>query len=159
MALLLRQITDALKISRARVEQWISRGHFRTPDKPIFGHARDWSIDDAIRLSLFINLVDAAISVEQAGVFTQIDLHGFKDDVAFFVAWQGAMPLLSAKGPLNLRKKISDSQKARMPGMWGCKIVRGRDLLVFLEHDDVDVAVVINLDNLEKRVKQALNHP
>ncbi|MCC8937709.1 hypothetical protein H8A99_14820 [Bradyrhizobium sp. Arg68] len=148
--LTLKQITDGLRISRVRVEQWISRGFFRTPDQPILGLAREWDIGDAMRLALCVELVDAHMSPQQAGALVWVGVHGFKDDTAFFVAWQGAHEMAGIKG------KGGKPAKAHLPGNWYPEIVRGRDLQNFLENSDVDFALVFNLDNLEKRVKVAL---
>jgi len=145
----LKQITDALRISRARVEQWISRGFFRTPDQPILGMARDWNIGEAMRLALCVELVDAHLSPQQAGALVWVGLHGFKDDTAFFVAWQGW------HGTAH-NNPDGTPAKVYMPGNWYPAIVKGSELRAFVENSDVISSHVFNLNALEKRVTEAL---
>ena len=98
---------------------------------------------------MFARLVDAELSPAHAGVLTQIGFHGFKDDVAYFVAWQGWVPT-------GLKDKGGKTQKVYATGMWVHDLVRGGDLGKFLAQDDFAISVVINLDNIERRVKSAL---
>jgi len=153
MPLTIKQISDALDLSRSRVEQWISRGYFRTPDVPILGKARDWDIQDAMRLAIMSELVDAGLSPEQAGQLVWAPISGFMSDHAFFVAWQGAHDM--AVYP---NGEESEPAKMYMPGAWFQQILRGGRLFEFLSNPDVAIATVISLDNLERRVKQALNY-
>ncbi|MEF2554090.1 hypothetical protein VQ042_22595 [Aurantimonas sp. A2-1-M11] len=143
MALTIKQISDALGISRSRVEQWISRGHFRTPDRPIIGKARDWDIPDVMRLAIMQRLLEHNLSAETAGYLVQSHPHGFKDDVAFFVAWGGWHEMVGGG-------------KAHMPGTLYDTLVKGSDLGSFLANPDVEYAIVINLDTLEQSVKSDL---
>jgi hypothetical protein len=146
--LTLKQITTAMRISRDRVEQWIARGYFRTPDKPILGKPRDWSLADAIRLAVCVELVDSTISPEIAGQLTKSNLHGFKAETAYFVAWRG--PLRTA-----MKDKTGTQQKAYFPENWYGQIVQERRLVEFLK--DMVESRVINLNNVEQRVKSALD--
>jgi hypothetical protein len=153
----LNQITKALGISRARIEQWISRGYFRTPDKPILGMPRDWDIGEAIRLALCVELTEAQISPLWAGQLTFTSVHGFTDDIAYFVAWQGfypgLIPMTHRGDPIPTKDQL---RKIYMPGTWIGAIIKGQDLPKFLENPDVMISVIVNLDNLEKRVNGKL---
>jgi hypothetical protein len=139
MPLTLKRISAALRVSRVRVEQWISRGYFRTPDKPIFGKTRDWEFDDAIRLAVFIELVEAHLTTEQAGVLTQLDF----PRSGYLIAWKGLHHPSGVPG-----KIYSD--------VWYQEIVQPYELSDFLKNPDLFISVVINLDNLYDRVSAAL---
>ncbi|QHO77896.1 hypothetical protein ACH79_40225 [Bradyrhizobium sp. CCBAU 051011] len=147
----LKQICDALNITRGRAEQWIARGHFRPPHNPIFGAAREWQIQDAIRFAAFGVIVDSGIPQEQAGVITQLDMHGFKNDTAFFVVWRGLHETAT-------KKASGTFLKMHIPGVWYGEIVKESALLAHLENEDVWSATVVNLDNLERKVKAALGY-
>jgi hypothetical protein len=152
----LKQIADALGISRARAEQWIARGFFRTPHNPIFGAAREWQISDAIRLALCAALVDAGLSPEQAGAFTQV-AHGFKKDAAYLVVSElGEIIPATPRGAPGTKK--GEGIKVRTPGVLHSEIVKAADLAKKLDDPDGRAVTVINLDNRERWVKNALGY-
>lgn len=158
----LKQITDALNISRARVEQWIARDFFRTPHKPIFGAARDWQIEDAIRLAVCAALVDSGLSPEKAGKLSSIwvGLHGFKDDAAFLVVSTGMLGEIipaTRRGTPGTKKGVG--QKVYVPGEYYDDVVKATEITKVLADPDRYTSIVISIDNVEKRVKQALSYP
>lgn len=157
----LKQITDALQISRTRVEQWISREFFRTPHKPIFGAAREWQIGDAIRLAVCAELVDMGLSPETAGKLAAVwvGLHGFKNDVAYLVVSAGNLGEVVPPTPRGSpgTKKGGDT-KVHVPGVLYEEIVKATDLTKVLDNPDRHVSIVISVDNLENRVKEALGY-
>lgn len=152
-SLTLKQITDALHISRARVEQWISRGFFRTPDQPIIGTAREWDLGEAMRLALCVELVDAQISPQQAGSLVWVGLHSFEGEAAYFVAWQGLHEMAGIKDGAGKPAKVHTGRH------WWGDIVRESDLQKkYLTNPDVDFCLIFNLDHLEERVRSALDN-
>ena len=147
----LKEITKALGLSRARVEQWISRGDFRPPDQPIIGKARDWDLGEAMRLALFVQLVDdVGFSIKQASFCTQLGLHGFNNNVAFFVVWQGLVEV-------PIKDEAGKRRKLYTPSWNSHIILSSGDLQSFVQNPDVYFALVVNLNNLEMRVRAALN--
>lgn len=152
MSLTLSKITKALRISRPRVEQWISRGYLRTPDNPLIGTARNWDVGDVMRLAVMRDLVDANMSPEQAGQLVGEGFHGFKDGEAYFVVYQGQYPTrIDPHG-----RTYTPKRQGYHPGIWLNCIVHERDLMAFIGQPDVFQSVVINLDHLEGRVLAAL---
>ncbi len=82
-----RQIATILNMHPSRIEQWISRGQFLPKIFAEKGLGREWTLDEAIRLALFVHLVDVvSMDPKVAGSLTQIGVHGFADANAFFVA-------------------------------------------------------------------------
>lgn len=150
MKLTLKQICEALSFSRMRVDQWISRGYFRTPDKPILGLPREWDEVEALRLALFVELVESSITPRDAGALTQIEPHGFKGDHAFFVAWQGYT--FAATDPNSSKQAL----KLHIPGTWHGEMIKGSNLYAFLANPDVFSSVVISIDNLWHKVSDKL---
>ena len=142
MTLTIKMISDALGISRSRVEQWISRGYFRTPDKPVLGKAREWDERDALRLALMNTLMENRISAETAGRMAFNDPL-YAGENSFFVAWRGWS--VGACGG-----------KFYYPEIFYHDVVRGQDLGGFLQNPDVEFSVVVNLDILSASVKEQL---
>jgi hypothetical protein len=132
----LRQVSTALRLTRVRVVQWIARRQFRIDEAPSVGVARTWGIDDAIRLAIFAALVESGVPPVDAGVATQ---HPFRRHGEFLVVWKG-----------------------KRRGHWGRwrDSLQAHDLVPFLEKTDVDFAsAVLNVDNVQQRVRRALGHP
>jgi hypothetical protein len=155
----LKEITDALDISRPRVEAWFTRGFFRTPHEPIFGAAREWQIGDAMRLATCASLIDFGVPVEKAGKLAAVQIggHGFKNDVAYLVISTGMLGEIIPVTPRGSPgTKKGEGRKVYVPGALYDDIVKGSDLAKTLAKPDRYVSIVINLDNIEKRVKTAL---
>ena len=137
----LTSVCEALGLSPWRVSQWVTRGVFQTASiRP--GEHRQISIDDAMRVALIARLVDSGVDAKISGVLVGKGLYAFKDDEAFLVAWRGELDC----GEL----------KFRTPDVWYSEIIRGRDLMKFLNNQGLDVAFIVNLSNLENQVKRAL---
>jgi hypothetical protein len=147
----LKQLCEALDLPRTRIDAWIARGHFRPAHAPAFGTAREWTITEAIKLAVCAALVDANMPLEQAGPLASSGMHGFKGEAAFYVVWQGWHSTA-------MKDKTGKYLKAHVPGRWFTEIVKETELLDFLKSDDVDFATVLNLDNIERRVKGALGY-
>lgn len=157
MPLTIKQISEALKISRSRVEMWISRGYFVTPDKPMLGMAREWDITDAVRLAIMSDLIEAGVPAQQAGNLVTVAPATMSDfglvpfvtpfairsEPAFFVAWQGW-------------HEMAGGGKAHMPGNWYSETVWAHDLAGFVGGPDIDFATVININSVIARVTAAL---
>lgn len=107
-----KQVAQMLRMHPSRIEQWIAREQFLPGIFAKKGLGRDWTLDEVIRLMVFVRLVDmVGMEPKVAGVLTQVGFHGFNDARALFVAYHG--------GP----ERISG---------WGRSIVREPDLGEFL---------------------------
>lgn len=97
-------VADILDLHKGRIEQWISREHFRPRAKNSQGQKRDWDQSEVIRLGVFAELVGEVFmqptgaqrltakesedfAEKLAGRLTQY-VHGFVDDGAFFVCYK-----------------------------------------------------------------------
>lgn len=159
----LSQVANILRESRYRIEQMISRGHFRPSIFAEPGKAREWSMDEVIRLGVFLRLVErldlseAGNFLNEAGLLTQWGFHGFHSDTAFLVVYKG--------------------RPDKHPNIWSREIVKGKELGEFLtakceyatrirvsergtkpiphtpNYGAAHVAIVINLDEIEALVK------
>lgn len=151
-------VAGILSLHKSRIEQWISRDQFLPRITLIKGKKREWDVDEVIRLAVFVKLVDeVGMPPKTAGHLTQMGVHGFVDDGAFFVCYQ-TEPTLG----------------------WWCDVIRKREIGPFLQsgchipkvlmagnteeairHNSednkgpADIAVIIDLDRLERQIKDA----
>lgn len=152
----LRDICQALDISSARVEQWVSRGHIE-PKKPTTpGKTREWTLPDTMRLAVLAELVDAGLDAAKVKHHVQLGFSGFNDDQAYLLISTGSLAELvppTPRGGPGSRK--GEGAKIFTPGELYSDIVKGRDLASELASDDRRVSIVINLDNTFARVQKA----
>ncbi len=82
-------VAEVLDVSKSRIEQWISRNQFLPLLTLGRGKKREWDKAEVARLAVFIYLVDeVGIVPADAGRLTQIGVHLFRDDGAFFVCYK-----------------------------------------------------------------------
>ncbi|MDP9789281.1 MerR family transcriptional regulator [Agrobacterium tumefaciens] len=167
----LEAVAEILGLQKSRIEQWISREHFRPRFMTQQGQKRKWDQAEVIRLAVFAELVDEgfmqptgaqrltsrdsdAFAEILAGRLTSYGVHGFVDDGAFFVCYK--------------TEHFDD---------WSSDIVRKRDIATYLSqgcespkvlmtgyseeakrHNSekllgpASVAITIDLDRIERRV-------
>lgn len=83
-----KQVAAILGMHPARIEQWISREQFLPQIFAEKGLGREWTFEEALRLKLFVDLVDVVgMDPKDAGILTQGGVYGFDDDEAYFVAY------------------------------------------------------------------------
>lgn len=154
------EVAEVLDMSRAWVEQAISRKHFLPSIHSEPGKAREWTLDEVIRLAVFVRLVDMAdMDPRDAGILTQIGFHGFKDDAAFFVAYKGdprKHPTIAWSGEHVKARDLGEflTSKCNHPKVLNA----GRDESTIRENSKPNygpahVAVIVNLDEIEADVK------
>ncbi|MFO1126392.1 MAG: hypothetical protein U1E25_14685 [Methylocystis sp.] len=131
MSLSTKQVTARLGISHERVEQWISRGYFSTADNPGRGVAREWTLDDAIRLKATAELVEAALSPGIAAHHGKYAAWGKHQTRCFLIV------------------------KFQRDGSTVSEVVEKRRLSETLA--DSTTVIVLNLDNLRSTVVRALD--
>ncbi len=90
-----KQLAAMLSIHPSRVEQWISRGQFRPSIFAEKGLGREWSFDEALRLTLFVRLVDfVGVDPRDAGTLTLLPI-SLADTPTYFVAYRDRPEFLS----------------------------------------------------------------
>lgn len=140
----LAEVARILGQSRYRIEQWIARGQFLPKVFSDPGKPREWTLAEVMRLGVFIDLVNLGFSPEAAGIATQTGVHGFKDDTAFLVVWDGLAHLADDK-----------RTPVYQPGHIKREIIPGKKLAKYLSDPEKFSAAVVNLDNAEARVRAA----
>lgn len=157
----LSEVAKMLRVHSSRIEQWISREQFLPSVFGERGKTREWSLSEVIRLVVFVRLVDlVGIDAKTSGLLTQFGFHGFKDDVAFFVAYKGD------PSEHSVHAWSSDLVRGRDLGelltskcRYFPEILKpGRDKEIIRENSKPNlgpahVAVVVNLDEIEAEVK------
>jgi hypothetical protein len=83
-----REISEMLRVPVPRLDGWFNRQHFVPQADGSRGVARQWSFAEALRLSLFIKLVDlVGIDPPEAGIMTALPLWLAEGQTTFFVAY------------------------------------------------------------------------
>jgi hypothetical protein len=96
-----RKLAETLRVHPARIEQWISKGQFLNLDAVENGKGRAWSFVDALRLAVFVTLVDVVgVRPADAGLMTFVPFRlfdgtktlfvGFCDRPEVMTGWKGA---------------------------------------------------------------------
>ena len=60
------QLCAGLKISRARVDQWLSRGFITLETETMSGRVRQWTERDAIKLAALKDMADANLRLNRS---------------------------------------------------------------------------------------------
>lgn len=85
-----KQIASMLGIHQGRIEQWISRSQFLPRVFAEKGLGRDWSYDEALRLFIFVRLVDVVrMDPRTAGVMTMGGINPAAVSDNYFVGYSG----------------------------------------------------------------------
>ena len=149
--LTIQQVAKATDMTRYQISAWISRGHFKPKHDAEPGKAREFTLQDAIRLGTAIELVRLGMDPVEAAVATQV-VHGLTDDVAFLVVSQGPVVVPTIRlpdGSPGIDYNPDRPMKRR-------KIIGSRQLTEFLLDPAKRACAVVNIDEVEKRVKAAL---
>lgn len=127
----------ALGLQPARVEQWISRKVFEPIHETVAGKAREWTVDDARSLVLFDRLFSKGMPAVEASFHASPFPHGFKNDVALFLAWP---------------------HPAHGNGSWETDIVKSSsfDALRFLRSKGILDLVIVSLDDVDALAERAV---
>jgi hypothetical protein len=147
----IQQVAKATQMTKYQISAWISRGHFRPQHDAEPGKAREFTMKDIIRLGTAIELVRLGIDPVEATVATQV-VYGLTDDIAFLVLSQGPVVLPTMKradGQPFIDYDLDRPMKLK-------KIIGSRQLTEFLLNPEKRACAVVNIDEVEKRVKAAL---
>ena len=147
----IQQVAKATQMTKYQISAWISRGHFRPQHDAEPGKAREFTMKDVVRLGTAIELVRLGIDPVEATVATQV-VHGLTNDIAFLVLSQGPVvlpPVRHADGRPVIDYYLDSPMKLK-------KIIGSRQLTEFLLEPDRRSCAVVNIDEVEKRVKAAL---
>lgn len=146
-----------LRISKPRVERWISDGKFWPLEAVENGKARAWGIQDAIRLIAFVRLVDAGCKVEVGKAIGR--LHAFRDEGAFLVvkALEEPMKLPTASDLERLhptwRQTISEMGASEY---FDAQVCRREEVLPLLAEANVAAIFVVDLARVEEEAIDAM---
>lgn len=168
-----RQAANAADISLFQLDQWVSRGYVSPERSPEPGKARQYTISDIMIIATLADLVRLGINPTTSGPWlSQVlqHLHGFKDDHAVLVVWQGPGELIPCSNPGEPGTKV-----LRTPGGWSrinpgaakfydpdrppfqSDIVRPGELPEMLRDPDKRSFFMVNLNHVEERVQKALS--
>ncbi len=151
------QLCEGLKISRRRVDQWLSRGFLTLEIETSAGRERQWTLRDAIKLAALRDIADAEVSLEQVAPHLG-DLTGFnrfEDEPAYLVIFYGPIPLIPFSNPGDPPFHLEDApigSGITRPGYLEARIFSGANLLNFLAKGGARVAIVIPRDLIAARV-------
>jgi hypothetical protein len=173
-AISIEAVAEILDLQKARIEQWISREHFKPRTNNAQGQKRGWTQAEVIRLGVFVQLLEeffmqpAAVSrltanesrdlgAELAGRLTQYGVHGFVDDGAFFVCYK-TEPDFGWASNIVRKREIGDflANGCELPKL----LMEGRSEEVIRHNSEKEmgpakVAIIIDLDQIEQRVLAA----
>ncbi len=150
--LTIHQVAKATDMSKHQIGAWISRGYFKPSKGEVEpGKAREFTIQDAVRLGTMVELARLGINPADAAVFTQ-GLTGFRDHVAFLVISQGPLDLPTIQTPEGPGIFYDPDYPMKR-----FDIVKAKDLTDVLLDPRRRASAVVNLDEVEKRVKAALD--
>ena len=137
----IQQLAKASDLSRAQVEQWISRGHFKPENPAQIGKARAFTMKDAVSLGALAELTRIGVAPGAAALHVQ-DIYAFDDDDALLVMSQGQ---IATEGePATIYEPSN-------PIIHG-QIVRARDLAMVATDPAVRSMAVVNLSAVERRI-------
>ncbi len=151
------QICKATSVTRTQLNQWITRGYFQPAEEPVNGKARSFTVGEGITLGVFAELIRLGVPHDLAARCSK-HLHGFKDEPALLIIYQGPMELIptSERGePLPTEKKGLKFYDPAMPPVVG-EIIKLSKLSDYAANPDVRSMVVVNIDYVESRVKAKL---
>lgn len=149
--LTIHQVARATDMTKYQISAWISRGHFKPQHDVEPGKAREFTIHDAIRLGTAIELVRLGIDPIEAAVSTQA-IYGLTDDITFLVVSQGPVVVPTIKLPDGSSGIVYNPDRP----MKRSTIIGSRQLTEVLLDPDKRACAVVNIDEVEKRVKAAL---
>ncbi len=155
------ELCKGLGVSRARVDQLISRAIIIPSHTPEPGKPREWSLLDAFRLAVYVDLADTfGVSVDPLdgdGVL----LLGIKEVTQrgrAFLYETGVTYLVISRQTVSLIPATERGAKPKAPIPTGLsqiaypRIVRDADLAQALDEAQHTPAIVINLNAVEQRL-------
>lgn len=148
--LTIHQVAKATDMTKHQIGAWISRGYFKPSNEVETGKARVFTVSDAVRLGVAVELTRLGVNPAETAVVTQA-LYGLQDDVAFLVVSQGPIEVPTIKTPDGPAVVYDPDAPIKRT-----KIVGSRDLVECLLDPRKRASAVVNLDEVEKRVKAAL---
>lgn len=152
----IHQLCKAANVTKVQLHQWVARGFFKPEEESQHGKARSFSGTEAMTLAVFAELIRLGIRHEIAAQHSG-SFYLFKDDAALLVVFQGPVELIpvSERGAPPTKKKGAKFYDPDMP-MIQNDIVRASKLGDYVSNPDVRAMAIVNLDNIEKRVLEAL---
>lgn len=140
-----------------RFDQFVNRKQFRV-EAVGGGKSRVWTFADALRLCVFLKLVDeVGIAPEQAGFLTSLKYIAPQEKPSFFVAYRSQTddPIFSGAWNHDI---VAASQLSTFLQS-GCRkpMVASNDLRPEWEYGPASSAVIFNLDELADRLQTAWN--
>lgn len=142
----IQSLADAVQLTKYQVEAWISRGHFKPENSVDSGKRREFTFHDALVLGTLAEFSRLGLS----GAVTSMHvahLHGFHDDDALFVICQGPAQVAPGVEATNLEGEV-DATFAR--------IIRPGDIGRIIEDPAIRAFAVVNLNQIEARVRSSL---
>jgi hypothetical protein len=149
--LTIQQLAAATNLSRTQIDQWISRGHFRPKNAAEIGKARAFTIEDAVVLGALAELVRIGMPPTIASMHVH-HVYAFTDDDTLLVVTQGPIEMAGSSGKGNAMTFYDPDN----PGSHG-HLVRAKELIKFATDSNVRSMSVVNLSEVEKRVRKAIS--
>ncbi len=148
------QLCAGLKISRARVDQWLSRGFITLETETVSGRVRQWTKRDAIKLAALKDMADANLPLEQ--VAQHIQFLPCREQDAYLVIYYGPHRLIpiSRRGDPAPNESEFNGPEITVPGHLAADIFLGADLLNFLSKGGARVAIVLPLYLITERIER-----
>jgi hypothetical protein len=153
MTYTIKQISKALGVSRARIDQWISRGVFDHPNTPALGLAREWEFRDVARVALTAEIAESKVGVSTAASFSRVAADNEFPDCFFVVFQNKSIP----SGLTTQEENYIEAGLIQIdPYWWTCELVQRERLTQFLSRPEISSAVVVDLGNLMRRLQTSL---
>ncbi|WP_041926977.1 hypothetical protein [Methylocystis sp. SC2] len=149
----IKQISRALGLSRARIDQWISRGVFDHPNRPALGLAREWEFRDVARVALTAEIAESKVGVSIAASFSRVAADNEFPDCFFVVFQNKSIPTgLPAQDERDIEAGLVQIDRY----WWACELVQRERLTQFFSRPEISSAVVVDLGNLMRRLQASL---
>jgi hypothetical protein len=146
------QICERMKVSRSRVDQWLSRGFLKLETETTSGRMRQWTERDAIKLVALRDMADADLPLEK--VAPHIQFLTRRSDDAYLTIYYGPHRLISSANrgdPVPNENDLTGSE-ILVPGHLASDIFSGAALWDFLSKGGGLVAIVLPLHLITARV-------
>lgn len=137
------KLCAALKVSRARVDQWLSRGFIKLENETTSGRVRQWTERDAIKLAALRNLADANLPLEQMAPHVQFLTR--RSDDAYLVIHYGPQRLIAFSERGAPIQDDPAGPEVLIPGHLDSDIFPVAQLMRFLALGHARVAIVVPL--------------
>ena len=146
----IEDVCEAAGITRSQFSQWISRDYVSWLAPVPEGQARAYELGDIFTITVLIEIVRLGLPPAAAGrLFKDLrlwHLHGFNDDQAVLVIWQGPAALAGC----------GEFWRGGIEPIHQAKIVRTRDFPSLVRDSHKRSLIAVNLDHVWDRVRAAL---